>query len=144
MPTLKKRAPVRPKLVRRRSAIAGFGVYALQKIRRDRRIIHYAGQLIGHEESDRREKRHLKAGRIWCFTVNRHWVRDASVRGKGNLARFINHACEPNCWTVVVGRTIWIRAARAIKKGEELTYDYSTGGAAKIRCRCRPGCRRVL
>jgi SET domain-containing protein len=117
-------------------------VYALERIRRGRRVVHSDGELISHEESERREESHLKAGRIWCFTVNRKWVRDASVGG--NIARFINHSCEPNCWTVVVGRTIWIRAARRIEKGEELTYDYSTGGAAGIRCRCRPGCRRKL
>jgi SET domain-containing protein len=142
LPTPKKRAPARPRLARRRSPIAGLGVVALQRIARDRRIIHYAGALISHEESDRRERRHLRDGRIWCFTVNKDWVRDASVGG--NLARFVNHACEPNCYTQVVGRTIWIRAARSIAPGEELTYDYSTGGAAKIRCRCRPGCRRIL
>ena len=142
MPTLKKRAPVRPKLVRRRSAIAGFGVYALQKIRRDRRIIHYAGQLIGHEESDRREKRHLKAGRIWCFTVNRRWVRDAHVGG--NNARFINHACKPNAYSQIVGNTIWIRAAKNIEAGAELTYDYYTDGERIIQCKCRPGCKRKL
>jgi SET domain-containing protein len=138
----KRRAPVRPKIARRRSRIAGFGVFAAQAIAKDRRIVHYDGELISHAESDRREQRHLKAGRIWCFTVNRRWVRDASVGG--NIARFINHACRPNCWTKVVGRTIWIQALRRIEKGEELLYDYSTGGAAKIRCRCRPGCRRVL
>jgi SET domain-containing protein len=134
--------PLRPRIRRRRSPIAGFGVFAAEPIRRHRRIIHYAGELISHEESERRERRHLKAGRIWCFTVNKRWVRDAS--SGGNLARFINHSCTPNCWTEVVGRTIWIRAARPIAAGEELTYDYSTGGAANIRCQCRPGCRRML
>jgi SET domain-containing protein len=69
-------------------------------------------------------------------------VRDAGVGG--NLARFINHACRPNCYTQIIGHVIWIRAKRAIKAGEELTYDYATGGAAGIRCRCRPGCRRLL
>jgi SET domain-containing protein len=69
-------------------------------------------------------------------------VRDASVGG--NLARFINHSCHPNCYSRVVGRTIWICAARAIAPGEELTYDYNTDGAAHIACRCEPGCRTVL
>jgi SET domain-containing protein len=40
----------------------------------------------------------------------------------------------------VTGDTIWIRAARNIRKGEELTYDYSTDGEGSIQCRCRPGC----
>jgi SET domain-containing protein len=66
-------------------------------------------------------------------------VRDAAV--DGNIARFINHACRPNCYTEVVRDTIWIRAARNIRRGEELTYDYSTDGDGNVECRCRPGCR---
>jgi hypothetical protein len=44
----------------------------------------------------------------------------------------------------VIGHTIWICAARTIKPGEELTYDYNTKGAARIRCRCRPDCPTML
>jgi SET domain-containing protein len=69
-------------------------------------------------------------------------MRDASVGG--NVARFINHSCRPNCWIEIAGDVIWIRASRTIAAGEELTYDYNTGGEAGIPCRCRPGCRTVL
>jgi SET domain-containing protein len=129
-------------LQRRRSPIAGWGVLTRVTIRKNTRIIDYAGELISHRESARRERGHLAAGRIWCFTVNRRVVRDASVGG--NLARFINHACRPNCYVRIVGRTIWICAARTLAPGEELTYDYHTKGAARIPCRCRPGCKTVL
>lgn len=67
---------------------------------------------------------------------------DAGVNG--NIARFINHSCEPNCYTQVIDDVIWIRAARTIAPGEELTYDYETGGTASISCRCRPGCTGTL
>jgi SET domain-containing protein len=69
-------------------------------------------------------------------------VRDAAVGG--NIARYINHSCNPNCYTQIVGDTIWIRAARNIRKGEELTYDYSTDGVGSIPCRCSPGCKVML
>jgi SET domain-containing protein len=39
---------------------------------------------------------------------------------------------------------IWIRAARTIRKGEELTYDYNTDGDGLIMCKCRLGCQRLL
>ena len=139
---MKPRPRLKPAIVRRRSRIAGHGVYATARITKNTRIVDYAGELISHRESDRRERRHLPAGRIWCFAVNRRWVRDASVGG--NIARFINHACKPNCYAQVVGRTIWIRAARTILAGEELTYHYWTRGAAGIRCQCRPGCTEML
>ena len=61
-----------------------------------------------------------------------------------NIARYVNHACRPNCYTDIDGRTIWILAARRIRKGEELTYDYNTDGDGLIECQCRPGCQRLL
>jgi SET domain-containing protein len=127
---------------KRRSRIAGWGVFATRPIPKNTRIIDYAGQKITSRESRRREKRYLQAGRIWCFKVNHLYVRDAAVGG--NLARYINHACKPNCYTQVIGDTIWIRAARTIRNGEEITYDYLTDGEGSIACRCRPGCKTVL
>jgi hypothetical protein len=131
-----------PRVARRRSKLHGWGVFALEPINKNTRIIDYAGELITNRESVRRENRYLERREIWCFAVSRRRVRDAHVGG--NIARFINHACRPNCYTEVAGDTIWIRAARNIRKGEELTYDYHTDGEHVIPCRCRPGCRRRL
>ena len=127
-----------PRVVRRRSKLHGWGVFALEPINKNRRIIDYAGELIDHKESLKRETKYLRRGEIWCFTVNRRSVRDANVGG--NVARFINHSCTPNCYSHIVGQTIWIRAGRNIRPGEELTYDYYTDGEKVIQCRCRPGC----
>jgi uncharacterized protein len=127
-----------PRIVRRRSKVHGYGVFAAQAINKNRRIIDYAGELIPTSTSARREARYLDDGCIWVFRVNRRWSRDAAVGG--NIARFINHSCTPNCWFQVVGTTIWIRAARFINAGEELTYDYATVGDHTIPCRCRPDC----
>ena len=131
-----------PRLVRRRSRISGWGVYAAQPIARNTRIVEYKGQLVAQAEAWRREQRYLPRHRIWIFNVNTRWARDAAFGG--NVARYINHACHPNCYVEIVGHTIWIVASRAIRTGEELTYDYNTDGAAGIACRCRPGCRRRL
>ena len=132
------RVPIR----RKRSRIAGWGVYAAAPITKNTRIVDYAGEKITAKEADRRETRYQARGRIWCFTINRRWVRDATVGG--NIARFINHSCQPNCWFEVVDKVIWIRAARAIRRGEELTYDYSIIGERTMPCRCRPGCPNFI
>ena len=129
-------------LVRRRSAIAGWGVYARQPINKNTRIIDYAGEKISWAASEKRERRQLARGQVWCFVINRRWCRDAEVGG--NIARFINHACKPNCYIQIIGDVIWICAARNIKTGEELSYDYCTDGAAVIQCKCRPGCKTKL
>ena len=131
-----------PRIARRRSKLHGWGVYAVESINKNRRIIDYAGELIDHKESLKRETKYLKRGEIWVFTVNRRWVRDANCGG--NVARFVNHSCVPNCYTQIFGHTIWIRAARNIKPGEELTYHYHTDGDQVIQCRCRPGCKQKL
>ena len=132
----------RTQLVRRRSGIAGWGVFASHPIARNTRIAEYKGQLISRAEGVRREERYKKRGRLWTFIVNSRWVRDAGVGG--NIARYINHACQPNCYIDVAGHTIWIRASRRIRAGEELTYDYNTNGFCEIKCQCRKDCQRVL
>ena len=131
-----------PRIARRKSALHGWGVFALEPINKNTRIITYDGELIDHKESFKRETKYLERGEIWCFTVNRRWVRDATVGG--NIARFINHSCRPNCYFQIVDKTIWIRASRKILAGEELTYDYRTIGDKTIQCRCRPGCTTKL
>jgi SET domain-containing protein len=132
----------RPRIIRKRSKLHGYGVFAAERITKNTRIIDYAGELIANSRSGAREARYLRQGCIWVFRLNRRWSRDAAVGG--NIARFINHSCTPNCWFEVVDKTIWIRASRTIEKGEELTYDYSTVGDKTIQCRCRPGCTNRL
>ena len=132
-----------PKTVRRKSAVHGDGVFAAEAITKNTRIIDYAGELVRNGPGlDEREEEYLRQGCIWVFRVNRVWSRDANV--EGNIARFINHSCTPNCYFQVVDKTIWIRAGRNIRRGEELTYDYRTIGDKTIPCRCRPGCPNKL
>jgi uncharacterized protein len=132
----------RPRLIRRRSKIAGSGVFAGHSIAKNARIVEYKGQLISEAEILRREKRYLPRRRIWIFNIDDCYGRDAAFGG--NIARYINHACRPNCYVKITGRTIWILASRPIRKGEELTYDYNTEGTAGIPCTCRPRCKRIL
>jgi SET domain-containing protein len=127
-----------PKIIRKRSKLHGWGVFAAEPINKNKRIIDYAGELITNKQSEAREDRYLTKGCIWVFRVNRNWSRDANVGG--NMARFINHSCTGNCYVQVVGRTIWICASKHIRPGEELTYDYNTEGDKTIPCRCRPDC----
>ena len=138
------RAAALPRIQRKKSKLHGFGVFAREPINKNKRIIDYAGELVSNKVSEKREDRYLKKGCIWVFRVNRAWSRDAAVGG--NIARFINHSCTPNCWIEVDARskTIWIRAAKKITPGQELVYDYNTEGDKVIPCRCRPNCKTKL
>ncbi len=131
-----------PRIRRRRSKLHGWGVFAQEDINKNKRIITYDGEKISTQESADREDRYLRRGEIWCFKLNRRWVIDANVGG--NLARFVNHACRPNCYSNIVDGEIWIIAGKNVKAGDELTYDYHTDGDKEIECRCRPGCTHRL
>lgn len=128
-----------PRIERRRSGVHGWGVFALERIPKNKRIIYYAGQLVPSKESHEREAAYLEKGCIWCFELSTRWAVDATYGG--NVSRYINHACKPNCYSHIIDGIIWIRAGRTIEAGEELTYHYYTGGTAEIACQCRPGCK---
>ncbi|KAJ1339592.1 histone-lysine N-methyltransferase set1 [Batrachochytrium salamandrivorans] len=78
--------------------------------------------------ADHREKLYEASGigSSYLFRVDEDTIIDATKTG--NLARFINHCCEPNCNAKVISvdgtKRIVIYANRDIKEGEELTYDY--------------------
>ncbi len=131
-----------PMLERRKSKIHGWGVYATETIPKNKRVIDYAGEKISNQESLRRERGYIRRGHIWCFKLTNRTVIDAGVGG--NIARFINHSCRPNCYIEINSGTIWIRAAKTIRKGQELTYHYNTDGEGLIRCRCHPRCQSLL
>ncbi len=130
-----------PPIVRRRSRIHGWGVFAAVPIPRNIAVGRYTGEIVTRREMRRRSRRYLKIGRIWLFRLDERRAVDGSVGG--NLTRFVNHACRPNCFAHVMGDEIWIRTARDIRRGEELTIDYGAGSGT-IQCRCRRGCRRML
>jgi uncharacterized protein len=142
LPPLELSAIELPRTRRKRSKLHGWGVFALQDIPKNKRIIAYTGEKISHRESLEREARYLEHGNIWCFKLNNRWVIDASVGG--NDARFINHSCRPNCYTQIIDGVIWVRASRTIRRGEELTYNYFTEGEGEIPCRCTRGCTNML
>ena len=61
---------------------------------------------------------------------------------KGNLGRFTNHSCNPNCetqkWLVRGDLCIGLFALKDIQAGDELTFDYNFEryGDKPMRCLC--------
>ena len=108
----------------RTSPMQGLGAFAITPIAAGTRLIEYAGERLTPAEADARypdvagERHHT-----FLFAIDDDIVIDAAVNG--NEARFINHACDPNCDAVIEGQRIWIDAIRDIRIGEELAYDYA-------------------
>ena len=112
-----------PALEVRDSPLHGLGVFATRRIRKGARVIEYQGERISHAEADRRyDDKDERDNHTFLFIVDGRTVIDAGVAG--NEARFINHACAPNCESVIESRRVYIEAIRDIEPGEELTYDY--------------------
>ena len=111
------------------SPIAGQGLFAAQDIKRGSRILQYKGEKISKAESTKR----LAAGNAYIFAFNNRY--DIDGASLDNPARYINHSCDPNCLVEQTTHQLWIIAARHIKAGEELTYNYGYD-AKKYRCNC--------
>ena len=127
----------------RRSNVHGMGVFALKPIPRGTRLIEYVGERVSHQEADSRyEEKDANDAHTFLFIVDSRTVIDAGVAG--NDARFFNHACNPNCESVIEAKRVYIETTRDITPGEELTYDYGitldephTARLKKIwACRC--------
>ncbi|TJY64960.1 SET domain-containing protein [Sinimarinibacterium sp. CAU 1509] len=117
-------------IVLRRSPIHGNGVFAARDLPKGKRLIQYRGALRSHDEVDQCYGGDADSGHTFLFTLNEHYVIDGNVNG--NVARWINYSCEPNCEAVLYESDdgdpaedrVFIEAIRDIRAGEELTYDY--------------------
>jgi SET domain-containing protein len=117
------------KIIRRNSKIHGQGVFATAPIQAGEQIVEYKGRLRTHAEVDE-EYGGTDTGHTFLFILNEDWVIDANLNG--NVARWINHGCAPNCQAFVVEDAggdprkdrVVIEALRDMAEGEELTYDY--------------------
>lgn len=113
----------RRKIEVRDSGVHGRGVYATAPIEAGTRIIEYTGERIGWEEAVRRHPHDPEQpNHTFYFHIEGGQVIDALYGG--NDARWINHACEPNCEADEVDGRVFIQALRDIEPGEELFYDY--------------------
>ena len=140
VPSAKPRALTDP--VVRRSRVHGLGTFAPRPYRAGRRVIEYTGERIDETEVERRYADDVDNPHTFLFQIGRRTSIDASVGG--NAARYINHACQPNCEARQSGSRVFIVALRHIPPGEELSYDYRLQierGASNARrrlyvCRC--------
>lgn len=116
----------------------GLGLFTLEPIPADKKIIEYIGPVISAEECDRKGGKYL-------FELDEKRAIDGSAWS--NLARYINHSCRPNAKGYTTGKRIWIWSLKALKAGEEITIDYGKEymDAHIKRCKCgkcaggRPG-----
>ena len=109
-----------------RSGIHGMGLFARSQIPEGAFLMRYEGEIIGKCVSDKRERNYQRnsIGSIYMFKVDEDTIIDATM--VGNRARYINHSCDPNCYSItdLPAKSILYYASRPIGPGEELTIDY--------------------
>ncbi|MBY8992640.1 MAG: SET domain-containing protein-lysine N-methyltransferase [Candidatus Lokiarchaeota archaeon] len=106
----------------KRSGIQGKGVFAIRNVKKNEHLFHIDLDLLPSyslKEIDKDPK--LKAnGDHSDYVGNGRYAIDLSP------SSYMNHSCNPNCYVRM--KTITIKdvyALKDIKKGEELTLDYT-------------------
>ena len=106
----------------------GFGLFALEPIKKNEFICEYKGELISKRESDRRTVIDGELGINYLFTLNKST--DIDAYRIGNEMRYVCHSSYgyENCTItakLIRGQTrIGLFAKRDIKALEELYFDY--------------------
>jgi SET domain-containing protein len=136
----------------RQSPVHGKGVFARRDIEAGERIIEYRGERITWDEATRRaQESGGPVNHTFYFSLADGRVIDGGRRG--NDARWINHACEPNCEAYEEDGRVFIHALLPIARGEELNYNYAliyderhTPALKRLfACRCgTPGCTGTM
>jgi SET domain-containing protein len=136
-----------PRIVVRCSGIHGRGVFARRLIHEDETVCEYKGEIISEAEVAHRYPEDMEGlNHTFVFGVEHDHNIDGGA--KGNIARWINHSCAPNCDTYEKDKRIFVRAIRDIQPGEELFYDYAIEAgdplikAVKARWPCWCGAKR--
>lgn len=110
----------------------GHGLFATAALKKGDFVLEYTGRRIPTRKADSLSSRYL-------FEIDGRWTIDGSSRS--NIARYINHSCEPNCEGDLREARILIYAARDIARGEELTIDYGEEYFAEfirpVGCKCQ-------
>lgn len=133
-----------------KSGIHDWGLFAMEPIAADEMVIEYVGQMVRPVVADLRESQYEATGigSSYLFRIDLDTIIDATKCG--NLARFINHSCNPNCYAKVITiesqKKIVIYSKQPIGVNEEITYDYKFPlEDDKIPCLCgAPQCRGTL
>jgi SET domain-containing protein len=153
LPTPPSSAPARGRRIQvRRSGIHGKGVFALRPIAAGETIVEYTGRMLTWKAAQKRHPHNPdEPNHTFFFHIDDQRVIDGG--DGGNAAKWINHACGPNCEADEDDGRVFIKALRDIAPGEELNYDYGLildGRHTKkvkkeFECRCgTPECRGTM
>lgn len=119
----------------------GWGLKTSVAMKAGQFVCEYVGEVIDCSTADARGKEYDNGGLTYLFDLDynnaeRPYTIDAYEYG--NISRFMNHSCDPNCaiWAVYINcldpnlPRLGIFTRRSMEAGEELTFDYNVGSGA--------------
>ncbi|XP_062219607.1 histone-lysine N-methyltransferase ASHR3-like [Phragmites australis] len=119
----------------------GWGAVTLEPLEKGDFVIEYVGEVIDDATCEQRLWDIKLRGdkNFYMCEISKDFTIDATF--KGNVSRFLNHSCEPNCklekWQVDGETRVGVFASRSIEVGEHLTYDYRfVHFGEKVKCHC--------
>ncbi|CAG8124305.1 unnamed protein product [Penicillium olsonii] len=120
----------------------GFGLRAETNLNEGDLIYEYVGEVVAEQQFRKRMRQYDDEGikHFYFMSLSTGEFVDATKRG--NLGRFCNHSCNPNCfvdkWVVGEKMRMGIFAERSIQAGEELVFNYNVDryGADPQPCYC--------
>lgn len=139
------------RVIVRKSPVHGKGVFATRSLAKGERVLEYKGEITSWQTALRRHRREGVVGHTFLFGLSDGRVIDGSR--SGNSARWLNHACMPNCETIEDAGRSFIYTLRPVDAGEELFIDYLLAiddaadeeARAPYACACASaGCRRSM
>ncbi|XP_038700516.1 histone-lysine N-methyltransferase ASHR3 isoform X2 [Tripterygium wilfordii] len=124
-----------------KTELCGWGVEAAEPIDKGDFIIEYIGEVIDDALCEKRlwDMKYKGVQNFYMCEIRKDFTIDATF--KGNTSRFLNHSCDPNCvlekWQIDGETRVGVFAARSIKVGEALTYDYRfVQFGPEVKCHC--------
>lgn len=124
-----------------KTLLCGWGVEAVEPINKGDFIIEYTGEVIDDALCEQRlwDLKYKGVNDFYMCEIGKDFTIDATF--KGNLSRFLNHSCDPNCilekWQVEGETRVGVFAAQSIEPGEPLTYDYRyVQFGPEVKCHC--------
>lgn len=104
----------------------GHGLYADEDLKAGFFVMEYVGEIISTKELMSRLNSSSKDNNSHLYIMSLKPGTFLDSRKKGNIGRFINHSCEPNCtieiWNVRGKLKPGIFTLKDISKGEELSF----------------------
>lgn len=97
----------------------GLGLFAAAPISERKLIIEYTGRRIPTRQAQEIDRRRANK---YLFEIDHRWTIDGATRT--NLARYVNHSCDPNAEAESNHGRLMYRAIKDIAAGEEITLDY--------------------